>query len=246
MILRSFLVALQFLTRIPVRFRTLPTDGEVSCSLVFYPLVGGLLGIGLVGALYLGAMLPLPVGAVMVLILWVGLTGALHLDGLADTCDALVGGMGDRDRMLAIMKDPCCGPMGVTVLVLALLAKFALLSALVTAGNPWPVLVACVLARVAVQGLFLTTPYVRAQGLGSALTAHMPRPAIWLSGIIACGAVVAVFDAMGGLAVLAALLVLAGVRWFLCRRLGGTTGDTAGALIEIVEIATLSTGVIIA
>jgi adenosylcobinamide-GDP ribazoletransferase len=91
-------VALQFLTRLPVRLDPPPTPQEVGASLAWYPPVGLLLGLLLSGSAVALARLPPLLAAALVLTLWVLSTGALHLDGLADTADAWVGGHGDRAR----------------------------------------------------------------------------------------------------------------------------------------------------
>lgn len=123
--LRSLLVALQFLTRLPVRLSAMPTPEQFGRAVLCYPLVGVLIGVVLyAAALSLDGTPPL-LQAALLLSLWVALSGALHLDGLADMADAWVGGLGDRERTLAIMKDPRSGPVAVVVLVLVLLLKFS-------------------------------------------------------------------------------------------------------------------------
>jgi adenosylcobinamide-GDP ribazoletransferase len=118
-----------------------------------------------------------PLQAALLLALWVLLSGALHLDGLADSADAWLGGFGDRERTLQIMKDPRSGPIAVVTLVLVLLLKFCALWVLVEHGAGGLLVLAPVVGRAAMLGLFLTTPYVRAGGLGAALAEHLPRQA---------------------------------------------------------------------
>ncbi|MCY1287743.1 Adenosylcobinamide-GDP ribazoletransferase [compost metagenome] len=232
------LIALQFLTRLPVRLPGMPEPVQLGRSLLWYPAVGLLLG-ALLCALHLllqGA--PLLLQAALLLALWVALTGALHLDGLADTADAWVGGLGDRERTLAIMKDPRSGPIAVVVLVLVLLLKFAALVALLGQGQ-WPaLLLAPWLARGLLPLLLLTTPYVRPGGLGQALVEHLPRRELpWV--LAAHAGVAALLGWPALLALAAALLTFLWLRRALLRRLGGTTGDTAGALVELGECAVL-------
>src|SRR5690606_7992123 len=118
------LIALQFLTNLPIRLPGMPAPEEQGRSLLWYPLVGLLIGLVLVcGGWLLDDSANLLVAALL-LTLWVGMTGALHLDGLADTADAWLGGFGDCERTLTIMKDPRSGPIAVVVLVLLLLLKF--------------------------------------------------------------------------------------------------------------------------
>jgi adenosylcobinamide-GDP ribazoletransferase len=158
---------------------------------------------------------------------------------LADSADAWAGGFGDRERTLSIMQDPRSGPIAVVVLVLLLLLKFAALATLLASNQLLALLLAPWLARGLVPLLFMTTPYVRAGGLGAALAAHLPRKQLpyWLAGH---GLLLVLIGGWSGLlAVLAALLLLAGLRQLMLQRLGGCTGDTAGALVELVEATVL-------
>ncbi|MBS69144.1 MAG: adenosylcobinamide-GDP ribazoletransferase [Pseudomonas sp.] len=232
------LIALQFLTSLPVRLPAMPTPEQQGRSLLYYPLVGLLLGGLLCLATFVLDGTPPLLQAALLLTLWVALTGALHLDGLADSADAWLGGFGDRERTLAIMKDPRSGPVAVVVLVLALLLKFAALLALLQAQQYAVLLLAPVLGRAALLALFLTTAYVRPNGLGQALAANLPRP--WARGVLAAVVLGCLSFGMAGLIALlmaAATFLLA--RRAMLRRLGGTTGDTAGALLELVECAVL-------
>src|SRR5690554_3242899 len=160
------LIALQFLTRLPVRLPGLPTAQDNGRSLLWYPFVGLLIG----GLLLLGfavtSGIAVSLQAALLLAVWVWLSGGLHLDGLADTADAWVGGYGDRERTLAIMKDPACGPIGVISLVLLLLLKWAALVALLESGQWLPLLLAPWLGRWILPLLLLTTAYVRPGGMG--------------------------------------------------------------------------------
>ncbi|MCY1288314.1 Adenosylcobinamide-GDP ribazoletransferase [compost metagenome] len=232
------LIALQFLSRLPVRLTQMPTPEQFGRATLFYPLIGLLLGALLfgVGELLYGAHLLLH--AALLLALWVGFSGALHLDGLADTADAWVGGLGDRERTLAIMKDPSCGPAAVVTLLLVLLLKFAAIVSLLGSHNLWPLLLAPWLARSALPLLFHTTPYARPGGLGQALADHLPRRALpWV--LAANVALMTLAGLSGLLAIVVALVVFVWLRGQLMRRLGGTTGDTAGALVELTECAVL-------
>lgn len=234
----SFLIALQFLTCLPIRLRDMPSADAIGRSLSFYPLVGLLLGVGLwLLALVLERTAP-ALSAALVLSVWVASTGALHLDGLADSADAWLGGFGDRQRTLDIMKDPRSGPAAVVVLILLLLLKFVALWVLLGEGERVALLLAPLLGRAALPALFLYTPYVRPGGLGQALSTHLPRRETrWVLLAVAIGCVL--LGTAGWLALAVALLVGMLARRAMCRRLGGTTGDTAGAMLELVECAVL-------
>ena len=140
MITRQFLLAVQFLTILPLKI-TVAKEEDLSASMAFYPLVGVLLGIILTGAtVFFHALFdgvgandysPLPV--LFVILLWVILTGGLHLDGLADTFDGFVGGK-DKESTLSIMRDPAVGTMGTLGIFFVLAFKWGALYALCEKG----------------------------------------------------------------------------------------------------------------
>ena len=234
-----FWIAVQFLCSLPIRLPGMPQPQELGRSLLFYPLVGLLFG-GLLWALnwVLGGS-PLLLHAALLLTAWVLLSGGLHLDGLADSADAWLGGFGDRERTLTIMKDPRSGPIAVVTLVLVLLLKFAALLALIEQQHSVALILAPLIGRSALLGLFLSTPYVRPGGLGQALADHLPRVAG--KQVLLLSALVCVLIA-GFSGVFAVVLAVVGFFWLrqvMLRRLGGTTGDTAGALLELLEVAVL-------
>ncbi len=232
-------IALQFLSSLPIRLPGMPEPEQLGRSLLFYPLVGLLFGV-ILWALNLAlAGAPSLLHAALLLTVWVLLSGALHLDGLADSADAWLGGFGDRERTLTIMKDPRSGPIAVVTLVLVLLLKFAALLALIEQGHGLALIIVPVLGRAALLALFLTTPYVRAGGLGQALADHLPRRAgWWVLGVSALGCLL-IAGISAVVAVVISVAVFVWLRRVMMRRLGGTTGDTAGALLELLEMVVL-------
>ena len=144
-VLRGALVAFRYLTVLPLpRSRVV---GDLGRAAGWFPVVGLGLGVCLaLASLAVDRVVPPGVGAMLLVALWVGLTGGLHLDGLADTCDGLGGGW-SRERTLTIMRDARSGPYGVTAIVLLLGLKAAALASL-PEGLAWRALVlAPVLAR---------------------------------------------------------------------------------------------------
>ncbi|MGO1071184.1 adenosylcobinamide-GDP ribazoletransferase [Lysobacter sp. CA199] len=239
--MRALLAAIGFLTRIPVPASAFADPRAQARSLVWYPLVGVLIGALLCALAWVLQTRPPLLSAALLLAAWVALTGALHLDGLADSADAWVGGMGldpaqRRERTLTIMKDPRSGPIAVVVVTLTLLLKFAALASL-----PQPawttLLLAPMLARASLTLAFLTTPYVRGGGLGQALV-DAPRAACIVA-VLASVAVCAVAGWRGALAVFSAGLIFWLWRRACMRRLQGMTGDTCGALTELIEAGVL-------
>ncbi|WP_057922427.1 adenosylcobinamide-GDP ribazoletransferase [Lysobacter capsici] len=239
--MQALLAAIGFLTRIPVPARVFEQPRAQSRSLAWYPAVGLLIGGVLCALAWALQTRPPLLSAALLLTAWVALTGALHLDGLADSADAWVGGMradaaASRERTLEIMKDPRSGPLGVVAVVLALLLKFAALASL--PAPAWAaLLLAPLLARTGLTLAFLMLPYVRSGGLGQALV-DAPRAACWVAVAIAVGGC-ALAGWRGGLAVGVAAMVFAIWRRACLRRLQGMTGDACGALTELIEAAVL-------
>jgi adenosylcobinamide-GDP ribazoletransferase len=232
----AFLIALQFLTRIPVSHHFVADDRALGYSVLFYPVVGLLLGalLATLAALLTGS--PSPLAAALVITAWVLLTGGLHLDGLADCADAWVGGFGNPQRSLEIMKDPTSGPIAVAVLVLVLLLKWSALMALLDQHRLMPLLFAPLLGRSAIMLLMLSTPYVSPQGLAEKLLQHLPvDKARWVTGVSLLIAVAG----LGWTGVLLAALLLLVIRHTAKARLGGATGDVYGAAVELTETAAL-------
>lgn len=235
-------IALQFLTRLPVTHADY-NDADVKASIYWYGAVGLIIGglLLLINNLLwlLAPELEPAVAAALLLCLWVVITGALHLDGLADSADAWLGGA-DKERTLAIMKDPRSGPAGVTSIVLVLLVKFACLQLLVQQTS-WLLLLAPALARSLMPVLFLITPYVRENGLAAPFRAGLSTQA----SLLPLGLIVLLCLLVLGASGLMLLLMVGGsfygARRLMLGRLQGTTGDTAGAAIEILEAVTLLT-----
>lgn len=238
--MNPILIALQFLTRLPVKPGSYQ-DLDLKSSLYWYGLAGFIIGAILYG-FFVGCTLLLPnlshsVLAVLLLGIWVFITGALHLDGLADSADAWLGGL-TKEKALTIMKDPRSGPAGVVATVLLLLLKFACLESIL-ATNPAALILVPALARGFMPLLFLHTPYARGEGLGqhfsdglSGSMVAVQLGLITLAGFLITGwATVIVLLVMG--------LVYLWLRRLMLQRIEGTTGDTAGAMIEILEAVAL-------
>ena len=233
--------AFQFLTRIPLRTNETFSDKILGRSILYYPFVGLTIGLMLVIAgHFLDTIFADSLVAILTLTLWVMITGALHIDGLADTSDAWVGGLGSKQRTLEIMKDPAAGPVGVSAIVLILLIKaFALHALLSSSANFLLLVFSPVLARTAILFLFLTTPYIREKGIGSASIENMDKRLAQL----VCISIVFILLLLSPLQAISALIV-SGIIFMLLRqamlkRLNGCTGDTTGAMVEILETGIL-------
>ncbi|MDZ7811207.1 MAG: adenosylcobinamide-GDP ribazoletransferase [Arhodomonas sp.] len=139
---------------------------------------------------------------------------------MADTADAWAGGLGDRARTLAIMKDPCCGPAGVVAIAVVLMVELAALASLVEAGHWLPVVVAGVLSRAVAPLLFLSTrTYVRKGSVRR--SPGIPRSPVSRLGLGAALAVSLLAGWKGLFAVVVALVLVYTLRAAFLRRLGG-------------------------
>lgn len=229
-----FWIALQFLTVLPIELKNMPSAKQNGQALLFYPVVGLLIGLMLFAFALILAKLPILLTAGLILVLWIWLTGGLHLDGLADTADAWVGGFGDPERTLKIMKDPACGPIGVLSLIVVCLLKFVALYVLLEQKLEVFLIVLPMLGRSAALFLFLTTRYVRVQGLASSMLENMPRVAMWMVFVITMS-LLYVFKWAGLIALFSFLIIIFYLRALFIKRIGGITGDTVGAAIELSE-----------
>jgi len=232
--------AVGFLTRLPLGRRLELDAGDVARGALFFPLVGA--GIGAAGggiALLAHHRLSALLAAVLSVAVVVVLTGALHVDALADLADACGGAT--RKRRLEIMRDSRLGAYGTAALVLDLLVRSAAIEQLLVSGGVVGALVAAgALSRGAAVAAGALLPYPREHdGSGSVLAGRLTRPRAAAAAAIAVALAVLVAGwhgavLAGGVAVSSVLLGAA------CRRfLGGATGDALGGISELGEIAAL-------
>lgn len=234
----GLIAALGFLTVLPGP-RRLDQPAEFGRAVGYFPLVGALIGGLLVGLdALLAPLFPLSVRSALLIGAALVLTRGLHLDGLMDSCDGLFGGF-TPERRLAIMRDSAVGAFGVLGGVVALLLRYATLTAL---SGPWRVaglLLAPTLGRWAMAYALVAFPYARAEGLGRAFKEAAGRRDLALATLFALVAGAAIWWPWGALLVLPAwVLAWLGAR-FILRRVPGLTGDSYGALNEVVELACL-------
>ncbi len=238
--LKPLYLAIQFLTRLPAPSSPdAPDEQTQGESVLYYPVVGLMIGLLLCLIYWPMHGTSSLLQAAIILLVWVGVTGALHIDGLADIADAWVGGQGDRERTLEIMKDPRSGPLAVAAVVLLLLVKFAAIEALI-ANNIWhALLLAPMIGRAGLIAAFQYIPYVRPQGLGSAQAANLPTQQA--SQVLLASALLCIlflgWDALLVLSLAGACFGL--LRQAFIQRIGGITGDAAGALCELLEATAL-------
>ncbi|MDO8430874.1 MAG: adenosylcobinamide-GDP ribazoletransferase [Candidatus Binatus sp.] len=230
-------LAFSFLTILPVIDRRPASDATVTASFTWFPLVGLTLGAALCGVDWILAhVLGQVMRSVIVILFLTIITGAVHLDGLADTADALGAGR-DRERALEIMRDSRLGTFGALAVFFDLSLKILALSTLTGSRRYDALIVAPMLARLAMLAIPHGMAYLRERGAGSVLLA---RRDIFDRRLIAALAAILLAALIGGFrTVLIAVAVVLATRWFYRRWLGGVTGDLIGAGGELVEIALL-------
>lgn len=230
----SLIVALGFLTALPLP-RAAARPDQLARSLAWFPLVGAVVGAGLL-ALDAGLALALPVGvrSALVVIATVAITRGLHLDGLMDTCDGLFGGF-TPERRLAIMRDSRVGAFGVLGGASDLLLRFAALGALTDGWRVAGLLLPPVIGRWAMVWATVAYPYARAEGLGAAFKAGASWRVAALATLGAAAICGMVWWPWGLVALPLGWLATVLVARFLLRRLPGLTGDCYGAVNELVE-----------
>jgi adenosylcobinamide-GDP ribazoletransferase len=243
--MRLYLIALQFLTIIPLPFKIRWEEGDMGRAMAFFPLVGLTIGALLAGLRWcLLPQLPLPVADLLLVAALALVTGGLHLDGLADVCDGLAA-RGGRERFLAVMKDSRTGAIGVVGLVLGLLLKYQALLHLPLAEKGEVLLFFPAVARFAQVQLAVGARRARADGLGAACIAGAGVREF----IIADLTILAAGWLLLGLAGIYCCIVAYGFTWlakrWFHRQLGGITGDVIGCVSELNEILCLLTLLVI-
>ncbi|MBE1441556.1 adenosylcobinamide-GDP ribazoletransferase [Paenibacillus sp. OAS669] len=245
--------AFQFLTRLPVPVTLEYNDALFRRSVVFYPLVGAVMGLllGAAGWLLQG-WLPPGVTSALLLALWVAMTGGLHLDGLMDTADGIFS-YRSREKMLEIMKDSRVGAMGVIACVLVLLCKWTLLQQwlpLSWAGSLFVLPLAALWSRWYMVVAIAFWPYARQEETGhnrigaffrglqakhvilhTGLALLLTCCLVWMMGESLLFSVLII-----GAAALGCLAAGVSISVFISRKLGGLTGDTYGAINELLEV----------
>lgn len=233
----GFFSALQFLTVLPAPLAR-PME-RPAFSLAYFPLVGLLLGAILAGLDWtLRLFLPLSLVNGALIIALIILTGGLHLDGFMDTCDAIPGSY-PSSRRLEVLRDLRVGSYSVLGLLSLLMAKYLALSALPDSLRLSTLLLMPVLGRWSMALAIPMFPYARAGGLGEGLK----KAATWWSLALAAFLVLVIsylaLQGTGVAALAGACLLCLLMGWHFTRRLSGLTGDTYGAINEVVEVAVL-------
>ena len=235
----GLLLAIQFLTVFPLRIRDV-NERKLANSLIYFPLVGLLIGLILAGlniGLFALHFYEFTVAVILVVAL-AAITGGMHLDGLSDTFDALMSGK-NKEKRLEIMRDSHAGVMGVISIVCALLLKVALIFSSRPQDRPAILILMCTLSRWSVVQAMFFFPYARSEGKAKIFMDNINLKIFFLATIITLILAVLTWQVKG----LFLLLIVGFTAWLfsklISRKIGGITGDTLGATIEITEIIIL-------
>lgn len=233
------LESVAFLTVVPIPRPGHGTVGSMGWALAFFPLVGAAIGGLLVGLdLLLGLVFPAPVGAALLLAGLLAVTGALHLDGLMDSFDGLFGGRDPTGRM-AIMRDSRVGSYGIAAAVSVLLLEFACLLSL---SSPWragALALALCLSRWAMVATLWAFPAAEAGGLAASLKPELRMKHMVVASLLGLGFALGCLGWVGMLFGLGTVLMVLLWGRLVVSRVGGVTGDSCGAVGQLVEAAVL-------
>ncbi len=227
------LAALQFLTIIPVKRRF--SAGQLGRSTVYFPVVGLIIGLILAALNYLlSLVLPPNVVNALLVVSLVVLSGGLHLDGLADTCDGLAkqGTPAERRR---VMHDSRVGGFGVIGIALVLLVKYISLNSLPPSLMTFSLIIAPVISRWAMVYAIFAYPYGRASGLGKAFKRATGWQELVIATLIALVLTAGLLKLAGVVVLFLVWLLTMAVAVYLKRKFAGLTGDTYGAINEVAE-----------
>ncbi len=259
----AWCLALSFLTVLPASLKVYPNRlfaVLLKLSINFYPLVGLILGGALCGVIGLSNTLPVGLQAMCVLIVWVGMTGALHLDGFGDAVDAAFAGHKYRGKkqqkkIMAVFKDSRIGAMAVISLVLLLLFKYQLIASYLNAQNQSNTLFIVLIfspfiARLGAVIYIQTTPYISSKGTLSLIynTVSVPRHGKSIFTYVCMALCAAFILSISGwfiFTLMCLCIVILCWRNYWYKKIGGYNGDCVGALIELTECGVLLLGLIL-
>lgn len=234
--INGLILALQFFTRIPIKRQIDFNNENIKNSIFFYPFVGGLIG-GIAAIVYYPiSKYSRDIAGLFALFTIILLTGGLHIDGLSDTFDGFLSNR-EKPRILEIMKDSRIGSFGVLSIVFLLLSKYVIMYSFIT-GLPIALVLSMANSRLVVGRIIAYKKVAREGGLGDLFHKSNPRNSILLSGIIYIGIVM--FINIYYLIPLIVNFVFGEVfsHWSY-KKIGGMTGDTYGAIIEMGETISL-------
>ena len=235
----NFLAALSFLTVIPLPRRREVSPEQVGKSLVYFPVVGIIIGLILAGLYWLlRLILPSAVVSGLLLIFLVVLTGGLHLDGFVDTCDAIAGHKTPEARR-QIMRDSRAGALGMVGVCCLLIVKYVSLNSVPESLMMATLGLMPVVSRWVMVYAIFAHPYARSSGLGKVFKEMASRRRFVVATLIAVAVAIALARLPGLIIMLGVWVIAAAMAAYLKGKFSGLTGDTYGAMNEVAEVSVL-------
>ncbi|EPY6431590.1 adenosylcobinamide-GDP ribazoletransferase [Clostridium sporogenes] len=239
-ILNDFLLMIQFFTRIPVNKNLQCEKENFRRGAFFLPVVASIIG-GMEFLIYLGLKNFLPPNVIIVLLLLFTamITGGLHMDGLADTCDGFFS-LRDKQRIIEIMKDSRIGSYGTIALIIDLLLKYQLLYSLVLKGYSIAIVLAPIIGKISILFLCLSKRTAKKNGSGNIFIGNMSKTIIFSITIIILMISTYFLGVKATITPFIGVLLITYLVYLLClNKINGLTGDTLGACNELGEITYL-------
>lgn len=234
--MKGLILALQFFTRLPINKEIDFNHENIRNSLFFYPFVGGLIG-GIAAIVYYPiSKYSTNIASLFALFVVVFLTGGLHIDGLSDTFDGFLSNR-EKERVLEIMKDSRIGAFGVLSIVILLLSKYVIMSSFDT-GLPLALVLSMANSRIVLGRIISYKKVAREGGLGDLFHKSNPASRILLSGSIYI-IILILIDVYYLIPLIANFIFGELFAKWSYKKIGGMTGDTYGALIEMGETLSL-------
>ena len=215
-------------------------NSALAWAAAFFPIVGLVLGIVLSGANYFLTSCGFSGNSanIILVVFLVILTGGLHLDGLSDTSDALFSGK-TKEEMLAIMRDPHIGAMGVLALISVLLLKISFLASIRPQTRGVALILMCVLSRWSMVLTIFSFPYARAEGKAKVFIDGINKK-IFLAATLITLVIIFVISRSAGILLFGITAVFSyATGFFITKKVGGVTGDAIGAINETAEVVIL-------
>jgi len=240
--IKRFLLAIQLLTKIPIVWNLDVNEKDFGRSMVYYPLVGLIIG-GILALLNLGVSKLIPVRAcsIVVVIFWIYITGGLHLDGFADMVDGFSGGR-DKESILRIMHDSAIGAKGATALFCLLILKIAFLNEIPSQLRYHALLFCPMLGRWSMVIISVINEYARNQdGMGKIFVQNVKKIELLASTLITIAPLFFSRDIIMLFPVITTIATVFIMTYISRKKLEGITGDIIGATNEITEVVVIIT-----
>ena len=243
--MNSFLIALQFITTLPIKAKLKYNEKNIASSMLYYPLVGTIIGfILVVSNILLSMFISDPVVNILLLIIWIALSGGIHLDGLADSFDGIFGGK-DKKRILEIMQDSSIGVYGVLSLVLITILKYVLLIELPIQDKNMILVIVPTLSRLSMVIAVYYFPYARKEGFGKSYKLYLKRKDMILAFFWSVIISITLLFWKGLVLIVIGLFFTFVISKYISNIIDGLTGDNYGAINEIIEVLSLLTAILL-